>query len=163
MDNTDFIRVRHMTDDLPPLEAQLRKIIETQNQFATFPVVEKVKLLRLVLFSFLSGNEDMHLKNFSLISRQGKRELSPAYDLVNTTLVMERAEEELALSLDGKKRNLTRRLLVEYFGRNRLRDPEAVNEEVLQDVVGPATNCIDSSEFNDCGLNQKVRGSDILN
>ena len=107
-------------------------------RFGTFPVVEKVKLFRLTIFNFVCGNEDMHLKNFSIITREGKRELSPAYDLLNTTLVMDRVEEEIALPLDGKKRHLTRSVLVEYFGRVRLQLRESVIQEVLTEVLSPA-------------------------
>jgi serine/threonine-protein kinase HipA len=67
-----------------------------------------VKLFARTLFSFLAGNEDMHLKNFSLIARGEKVELTPAYDLVNTTIALRAAREELALPLQGKKSKLTR-------------------------------------------------------
>ena len=63
----------------------------------------------------------MHLKNFSLITRGNKVELSPAYDLVNSTIALRRPEEELALPLKGKKRNLTRRDFLVYFGEERLK------------------------------------------
>jgi serine/threonine-protein kinase HipA len=84
-------------------------------EMCTFPALEKAKLFRRTIFSFLVGNEDMHLKNFSLISRDEKQELSPAYDLLNSTLAMGGAKEELALPLNGKRSKLTYRDLVEYF------------------------------------------------
>ena len=63
--------------------------------------MEKVKLLRLTLFSFLVGNEDMHLKNFSIIRNENVISLTPAYDLLNTTLVLPQPEEELAFRAIG--------------------------------------------------------------
>ncbi|TAL34478.1 MAG: type II toxin-antitoxin system HipA family toxin [Spirochaetes bacterium] len=90
------------------------------DRFCTFPVIEKVKLLRLTLFNFLTGNEDMHLKNFSVILREGKVELSPAYDLLNTTIALKDAKAEIALPIDGKKNNLTRQALINYFAKERL-------------------------------------------
>lgn len=78
------------------------------------------KLFDRTLFSFLVGNEDMHLKNFSLITRNAKVELSPAYDLVNTTVALANAQEELALPLNGKKRNIRKNDLVVYFAGERL-------------------------------------------
>lgn len=61
----------------------------------------------LVVFSWIVGNADMHLKNFSLISDgQGHYRLAPAYDLLSTTLVMPEDTEELALTLQGFKRKL---------------------------------------------------------
>lgn len=56
-----------------------------------------------MLFNFLNGNEDAHVKNFSLIRRHRKIELSPAYDLVNTTILLGNPQEEMALSLAGKR------------------------------------------------------------
>jgi len=60
-----------------------------------------------VLFSFITGNADMHLKNFSLLEQSGLgMTLSPAYDLVNTALVNPTDEEEMALTINGKKKKL---------------------------------------------------------
>ena len=60
-----------------------------------------------VVFSWITGNADMHLKNFSLYSKeQGKYQLTPAYDMLSTALVMPEDTEELALTLNGKKRKI---------------------------------------------------------
>ena len=60
-----------------------------------------------VVFSWITGNADMHLKNFSLYSKeQGKYLLTPAYDMLSTALVMPEDTEELALTLNGKKRKI---------------------------------------------------------
>jgi serine/threonine-protein kinase HipA len=64
-----------------------------------------------VLFSFLTGNADMHLKNFSLIDSPGiGYALAPAYNMVATALVNPKDEEELALSIGGKKKNISRNI-----------------------------------------------------
>jgi serine/threonine-protein kinase HipA len=85
-------------------------------EMCTFPALERANLFRRTIFSFLVGNEDRHLKNFSLISRDKKQELAPAYDLLNSTLALAgAAKEELALSLHGKRSKLTRKDLLEYF------------------------------------------------
>jgi len=96
------------------------KMIHLIEEYCTFPEVEKVKFFRLILFSFLIGNEDMHIKNFSVITRKNKVEFSPAYDLLNSTLALEGSEEELALMLSGKRRNFKRRELINYLGESRL-------------------------------------------
>ena len=62
----------------------------------------------LVLFSFLTGNNDMHLKNFSLLKSNLAYNLCPAYDLVASELVVEGDDEDLALNLNGKKKKLKR-------------------------------------------------------
>ena len=102
--------------------------------FCTFPVLEKLKFFRLTLFCFLTGNEDMHLKNFSLITQNSKIELSPAYDLLNTTLILPNPQEETALPLNGKRRNLTRHDLVDYFALERLNLPSTAADDVLNAV-----------------------------
>lgn len=76
-------------------------------QYASEPQVEVLKLFRLLVFGWCVGNGDMHLKNFSLLTGpDGVRRLSPAYDLMNTRLVI--PEDPLALPVGGKKANLKR-------------------------------------------------------
>lgn len=72
-------------------------------RYASEPIVEALRFFRLVVFSFLSGNGDMHMKNFSLLrSADGFYRLSPAYDLLCTMLVI--PDDQLALSVDGNKK-----------------------------------------------------------
>lgn len=106
----------------------IAKIIE---KFCTFPVIEFAKLFERVLFNYLTGNEDMHLKNFSLISRNQKVELAPAYDFLNTTLAVPTTTEELALPLNGKKSNLTRKDFIDYFGNQYLALTPGLIEKIL--------------------------------
>ncbi|MGD0664777.1 MAG: HipA domain-containing protein [Rhabdochlamydiaceae bacterium] len=111
-------------------ESSMEKLVSVIEQFCTFPLLEKIKLFRLTLFNFLVGNEDAHLKNFSMIRRQGKVQLSPVYDLVNSSIVM-KAQEEIALPLRGKKSKLSRADLVDYFGKERLKlSHEIVDKEI---------------------------------
>lgn len=84
-------------------ESSMEQVIKVIEKFCTFPKIEFVKLFKLTLFNFLIGNEDMHLKNFSLITRDQKIMLSPVYDLLNSTIAMGSAKEEIALPLNGKK------------------------------------------------------------
>jgi serine/threonine-protein kinase HipA len=62
-----------------------------------------------VLFCFVIGNGDAHLKNFSLLTRGGRTALSPAYDLVSSRIVIPQENEELALALNGRKNRIARR------------------------------------------------------
>jgi serine/threonine-protein kinase HipA len=89
-------------------EASMEQVAELLS-YCTFPTLEGFKLFQRIIFSFLVGNEDMHLKNFSLQTDQkGKIQLTPAYDLVNSTIAMANPEEELALSLRKKKKGFKR-------------------------------------------------------
>jgi serine/threonine-protein kinase HipA len=82
-------------------------------KYSGTPGLDVVNFLELVLFSFITGNADMHLKNFSLLEQPGLgMTLSPAYDLVNTALVNPTDEEEMALNINGKKKKLKKLDLV---------------------------------------------------
>jgi serine/threonine-protein kinase HipA len=114
----DFAQLALLTRDTK-YNYTIEKLVALLDAFCTFPMLEKAKLFRLVVFNFLVGNEDMHLKNYSLIRNGDKIELSPAYDLLNTTIVLKGGAEEIALSIAGKKKNLKRKDIVDYFGYER--------------------------------------------
>lgn len=77
--------------------------------YTTNKGLEALALFELVIFCFITGNVDMHLKNFSLIRfDNGDVALSPAYDLVSTKLAMPEDLEESALTINGKKNRLKR-------------------------------------------------------
>ena len=83
---------------------QIAKAIQ---RFSAVPKLDMVNYWEQVVFSWITGNADMHLKNFSLYSKeQGKYLLTPAYDMLSTALVMPEDTEELALTLNGKKRKI---------------------------------------------------------
>jgi len=96
----------------------------------TFPALECREFFLRTLFCFLTGNEDMHAKNFSLFSEDNQVfKLAPAYDLLNSTIAMAgKSKEELAVPLAGKKSKLTRKDLLEYFGKERL----GLDEKAIQ-------------------------------
>lgn len=77
-------------------------------QYATNSGLDAIKYFRLVLFSFLTGNNDMHLKNFSLMHTDRGILFSPAYDLLNVNLIYPDDKEDLALTLCGRKRKIKR-------------------------------------------------------
>ncbi|MDO9576992.1 MAG: HipA domain-containing protein [Candidatus Cloacimonadales bacterium] len=126
----DFAQLSQATRNTK-YNSSMEKIIGIIDEFCTFPILEKIKLFRRILFNFLIGNEDMHLKNFSLITRKRKIELSPAYDLLNTTIAMQNSIEEIALPIGGKKNKIDRHDLVDYLGKERMGIPEKrLQEEV---------------------------------
>ncbi len=112
----------------------MEKLIRLIDEYCTFPAVEKSKLFKLVLFNFLVGNEDMHLKNYSVITRDGKVELSPAYDLLNSSIVLKGNIEEIALSLKGKKSNLNHEVLINYFGKDRSQLTDIIIDKTLDSI-----------------------------
>ncbi len=78
-------------------------------KYSTNPGLDVINFYEMVIFSFLTGNSDMHLKNFSLLKDDILNyNLCPAYDLVASQLVVEGDDEELALTLNGEKKKLKR-------------------------------------------------------
>lgn len=112
-------------------ESSMEKVAAVVDRFCTFPAIERVKLFERTLFSFLTGNEDMHLKNFSLITRRGRIDLAPAYDLLNSTIARKTTQEEMALPIRGKRSGLSRKDLLDYFAAERLQ----INERVLAELI----------------------------
>lgn len=78
-------------------------------KYASQPGLDILHFFQLVLFSFITGNSDMHLKNFSMIEESNGFVLSPAYDLVSTFLVIKNDDEQLCLTVNGRKNHLTKR------------------------------------------------------
>jgi len=115
-------------------DSSMEKVVRVIETFCTFPAVDKIKLFRLTLVNFLIGNEDMHLKNFSLITRDDKIELSPAYDLISTTIALANPQEEIALPLMEKKSGLNRKTIIDYFGKERLELTDRMINAVLDKI-----------------------------
>ncbi len=85
---------------------QVAKMIK---KYSTTPKLDLVNYWEVVVFSWIIGNSDMHLKNFSLYDiAQDEHTLTPAYDLLSTLLVMPEDTEEMALTLNGKKRKISK-------------------------------------------------------
>ncbi len=110
------------------------KLVRLIDSFCTFPAVEKAKLFKRFVFNYLVGNEDMHLKNYSVVTRNGKTELTPAYDFLNSSIVLKGDMEEIALPLKGKKSNLTSDILIGYFGKERCGLTDKVIDRNLDEI-----------------------------
>ena len=85
------------------------QVAKAIKKYTANPGLDVTDFYELVLFSFLTGNNDMHLKNFSLLKRNLTYHLCPAYDLVSSELVVEGDDEDLALNLNGKKKKIKRK------------------------------------------------------
>ena len=77
----------------------------------------------------------MHLKNFSIINHHGIIQLSPCYDLVNTIIEYRKPDDEIALPLRGNKMNLTKNMLINYFGKERCELTDKVIAKVLDTII----------------------------
>ena len=98
----------------------MEKIGKTILKYSDYSGNDAIRFFELTLFCFITGNADMHLKNFSLLTNEEDEvTLSPAYDLLSTKILMPEDKEELALTLNGKKSNLRKKdfeLLAEKLG-----------------------------------------------
>ncbi len=112
VDRTDKGEKIHMLDMFQITEAfdkyksSMEKVGNALNEYSDNTLLDKLYFLELGIFSFLTGNNDMHLKNFSMIHFGKTWTLAPAYDLLNVAIVNPNDTEELALTLEGKKRKL---------------------------------------------------------
>ena len=113
----------------------MEKVATIIDTFCTFPAIEKVRLFKLTLFNFLTGNEDQHLKNFSLITKNNKTTLTPFYDLINTTISLSNPVEEIALPLKGKKSKLNKSVFITYWAKERLGLNEQVIDQTLNSIA----------------------------
>ena len=87
----------------------MEQIGKALREHSAVPGLDVIRYFELAVFCFLTGNSDMHLKNFSLLQNpDGKWILSPAYDLVPVKIILPQDTEELALTLNGKKNRLKR-------------------------------------------------------
>ena len=83
------------------------QIAKTIMQYSSTPKLDLTNYMQLLLFCFVTGNNDMHLKNFSLYRPKADYQLTPAYDLLNVAIANPMDKEELALPLSGKKAKLS--------------------------------------------------------
>lgn len=109
-------------------QGSYEQIAKTIFKYSANPGLDVVNFFEQVLFSFLTGNADMHLKNFSLIHQPGIGPiLSPAYDLVATILVNPADNEDLALTLNGKKKKIRHIDFVAAFNTLKLEPTQQEN------------------------------------
>ncbi len=109
-----MIDMFQITEAFDKYKSSMEKVGKALNRYSDNPLLDKIFYFELALFSFLTGNNDMHLKNFSMIENTSGWVLSPAYDLLNASILNPDDKEELALTLVGKKKNLKRDDFVQF-------------------------------------------------
>ncbi len=101
-----MIDMFQITEAYDKYKSSMEKIGKALNAYSDNTLLDKLYFFELTIFSFLGGNNDMHLKNFSMIKTNYGWSLSPAYDLLNVTILNPEDKEELALTIEGKKKKL---------------------------------------------------------
>jgi serine/threonine-protein kinase HipA len=113
----------------------LEGVAEIIRKYTTSPKVELSDFFRRVVFCFLTGNGDMHLKNWSLSQDPNTNliKLSPVYDLLNVRMSFPQEQVESILTVDDKQNDLTRSTFFK-FGKDSLELPESYVNKVLSDT-----------------------------
>lgn len=106
------------------------QIAKAIKKYSATPKLDVVNFWEVVVFSWITGNADMHLKNFSLYNAMdGSYTLTPAYDMLSTALVMPEDTEELALTLNGKKRKLRKADFIKSIASS------GIEEKVIENMA----------------------------
>jgi serine/threonine-protein kinase HipA len=104
--------------------------------YSTSPGLDLSELFLRVAFSYAIGNSDMHLKNFSLIETSPgsqEYELSEAYDMLPTNIILPEDTEQMALTLNGKKSNLRRKDFLSFANASGI--PEKPAERLMERIT----------------------------
>ena len=106
----DFLQILELEDKYKGNMETLGKAI---GELSTNTLLDKMRFFELAVFNYVIGNNDMHLKNFSMWQTDQGWALSPAYDLLNVKVILPKDKEDIALLLRGKKMNFNKG----YFDR----------------------------------------------
>ena len=97
-----------ITEASDKYKSSMEKVGKAVNEYSSNTLLDVLRLYEVVIFSYITGNNDMHLKNFSMILQGENWVFSPAYDLLNVQLHLPEDKEEAALTIGGKKSRLTK-------------------------------------------------------
>ncbi|HBH23985.1 MAG TPA: phosphatidylinositol kinase [Cytophagales bacterium] len=112
-DKLHMIDMFQITEAFDKYKGSMEKVGKALEAYSSNTLLDMIFFFELALFCFLTGNNDMHLKNFSMIEGPSGWVFAPAYDLLNVAILLPDDKEELALTLGGKKKKLKR----EHFER----------------------------------------------
>ena len=119
-----MIDMFQITEAFDKYKSSMEKVGKALQSYSENPILDKLFLFELTLFCYLTGNNDMHLKNFSMISTPSGWILAPAYDLLNVAIVNPDDKEELALTLESKKNKLKLEDFVKFGTRLELNEKQ---------------------------------------
>jgi len=109
-----MIDMFQITEAFDKYKSSMEKVGKAIDNYSANTFLDKNFYYELTLFTYLIGNNDMHLKNFSMIDGPSGWVLAPAYDLLNVAIVNPDDEEELALTLAGKKKKLKKEHFIQF-------------------------------------------------
>ena len=167
IDRTESGAKIHMVDMFQITEAfdkyksSMEKVGKAINTYSDNTLLDKILFFELSIFSFLTGNNDMHLKNFSMIKSPSGWVLAPAYDLLNVTIVLSDETEELALSLEGKKKKIRKEHFIKFGKGLALTDKQI--EGVFNRMVKNKPKAIEWIDKSFLSSDMKTAYKEVLN
>lgn len=155
----DFCQLSELlTED--KYKSSMERVGKLVSELSSFPGLNLYNLFELTLFNYITGNNDMHLKNFSLIDRDDVWQLSPAYDLINVNLVNEKDNEESGLTIAGKKRRLKKQDFVQLARSYQLTDAQIRN--AFDDILSKEKLLLDFIDKSFLSDEFKIKYKEIL-
>jgi len=155
----DFCQLSELlTED--KYKSSMERVGTLVGQLSMYPGLDLINLYELTIFNYVTGNNDMHLKNFSLIDHGEGWQLSPAYDLLNVNLVNEKDNEESALTISGKKRKLKRQDFLQLGSAYKLNAAQVRN--AFKNILDKEEEMIDFIKVSFLTKEYKTKYTQIL-
>jgi len=155
-----MIDMFQITEAFDKYKSSMEKIGKALDVYATNTLLDKLRFFELTVFSFLIGNNDMHLKNFSMIKTNYGWSLSPAYDLLNVAIVNPEDKEEFALTIAGKKKKITKEILID-FGKDLSLSSKQISG-VFRRFIKYQSNIIEIIDNSFLSSEMKIKYKDLL-
>jgi serine/threonine-protein kinase HipA len=154
----DFLQILGLEDKYLGSMEMLGKTI---GELSVNTLLDKLRFFELTLFNYMIGNNDMHLKNFSMWLTDMGWVLSPAYDLINVKLILPEDIDDTALLLGGKKKNFNK-VYFNQFGITLKLNDKQINSvyKKLKSWLPKANKLIEASFLNE---QNKLHYKEIIN
>lgn len=160
-DRIHMLDMFQITEAFDKYKSSMEKVGKAIATCSDNTLLDKILFFELALFGFLTGNNDMHLKNFSMIRSSSGWVLAPAYDLLNVAIVLPEDTEELALALEGKKKKIKKEHFIRFGQGLSLTDKQI--EGVFSRMVKNKPKAIEWIDSSFLSIDMKTAYKDVLN
>ncbi|MBV6878764.1 HipA domain-containing protein [Epilithonimonas ginsengisoli] len=150
-----------ITEASDKYKSSMEKVGKAVNEYSSNTLLDVLRLYEVVIFSYITGNNDMHLKNFSMILQGENWVFSPAYDLLNVQLHLPEDKEETALTIGGKKSRLTKADFINLGLKFGLSDKQIAN--IFNRFIKAEKKMMDLIDISFLMQENKMIYKDLLN
>ncbi|WP_241282457.1 HipA domain-containing protein [Chryseobacterium timonianum] len=150
-----------ITEAFDKYKSSMEKVGKAVNEYSSNTLLDAIRLYEVVIFSYITGNNDMHLKNFSMILQGENWVFSPAYDLLNVQLHLPEDKEETALTIGGKKSRLTKADFINLGLKFGLSDKQIAN--IFNRFIKAEKKMMDLIDISFLMQENKMIYKDLLN